>query len=115
MFSGWIEAVGAALDLVGVILITLGLVVASSRYAATFFSSIDVDAFRRLRQDIGKAILLGLEVLVAADIIRTVAVTPTVESVIILAAIVAIRTVLSISLQVEVEGRFPWQPERAKE
>ena len=54
-------------------------------------------------------ILLGLEVLVAADIIRTVAITPTLDSVAILGAIVVIRTFLSISMQVEVEGRFPWQ------
>jgi uncharacterized membrane protein len=114
MMSGWIEAVGAALDVVGVALIAFGLLISASRYLAAYFGSAEIDAFRRLRQDIGRAILLGLEILVAADIIRTVAVTPTVESVLILAGIVAIRTVLSISLQVEVEGRFPWQPERAK-
>jgi uncharacterized membrane protein len=59
--------------------------------------------------DIGRAILLGLEVLVAADIIRTVAFTPTMESVLILAVIVAIRTFLSWSLALELEGRWPWQ------
>ena len=109
ILSEWIEAVGAALDVMGVALIALGLLVAASRYVFAFLGSAQVDSFRRLRQDIGKAILLGLEVLVAADIIRTVAVTPTIESVAILAGIVAIRTVLSLSLQVEVEGRFPWQ------
>ena len=114
MISGWIEAVGAALDVVGVALIAFGLLVSASRYLTAYFGSAEIDAFRRLRQDIGRAILLGLEILVAADIIRTVAVTPTVESVLILAGIVAIRTILSLSLQVEVDGRFPWQPERAK-
>lgn len=109
MFSNWIEMVGSALDLVGVALIAIGLVIAFARYAGIVFAPAEIDAYRRLRQDIGRAILLGLEVLVAADIIRTVAVTPTLESVAILAAIVAIRTFLSISLQVEVEGRFPWQ------
>jgi len=61
------------------------------------------------------AILLGLEVLVAADIIRTVAVTPTLTSVAVLGAIVVIRTFLSMSLQLEVEGRFPWQRTKAQQ
>ena len=66
-------------------------------------------SYRRYRQGIGRAILLGLEVLVAADIIRTVAVSPTFESVGVLAIIVVVRTFLSITLQVELESRFPWQ------
>ena len=113
--SAWIEAVGAALDAAGVILITFGLLIAASRYFSAYFGSAQTDAFLRLRQDIGRAILLGLEVLVAADIIRTIAVTPTLTSIGVLAGIVAIRTILSLSLQVEVEGRFPWQAERAKD
>ncbi|ARP98137.1 DUF1622 domain-containing protein [Pseudorhodoplanes sinuspersici] len=115
MFTEWIENVGAALDGAGVALITFGLLIATSRYFSALFGKAEIDAFRRLRQDIGRAILLGLEVLVAADIIRTVAVTPTLTSIAILAGIVAIRTVLSLSLQVEVEGRFPWQPERTND
>ena len=65
--------------------------------------------YREYRQGVGKAILLGLEFLVAADIIRTVAVSPTFRSAGVLAVIVLIRTFLSMSLQVELEGRFPWQ------
>lgn len=113
--SGWIETIGASLDILGVALIAFGLLIATSRYLSAYFGNAEIDAFRRLRQDIGRAILLGLEVLVAADIIRTVAVTPTLTSIAILAGIVAIRTVLSLSLQVEVEGRFPWQQDRAKD
>ena len=67
------------------------------------------EAYRRLRGDLGRAILLGLEFLVAADIIGTVAVTPTFESLGVLAAIVLIRTFLSFSLEVEIEGQWPWQ------
>lgn len=116
IFSNWIETVGSVLDLIGVALIAIGLIIAFARYAGVAVAPPPgIDIYRRLRQDIGRAILLGLEVLVAADIIRTVAVTPTLESVAILAAIVAIRTFLSISLQVEVEGRFPWQADRAKD
>ncbi|NYI96980.1 DUF1622 domain-containing protein [Streptomonospora nanhaiensis] len=66
-------------------------------------------AYRPYRQGLGRAILLGLELLVAADIIRTVAVAPTFRSVGVLAGIVLIRTFLSFSLEVELEGRWPWQ------
>jgi uncharacterized membrane protein len=109
IFSHWIETVGYALDLVGVALIAIGLVIAFIRYVTVPVVAGGIDAYRRLRQDIGRVILLGLEVLVAADIIRTVAITPTLDSFAILGAIVVIRTFLSISMQVEVEGRFPWQ------
>ncbi|MDF2696203.1 MAG: hypothetical protein K0S65_4586, partial [Labilithrix sp.] len=61
------------------------------------------------RRALGRSILLGLELLVAADIIRTVAITPTLESVAVLAAIVLIRTFLSFSLELEISGRWPWQ------
>jgi len=113
VFSHWIELVGSVLDLIGVGLIATGLVISFARYAGIMFAVPEgIDAYRRLRQDIGRAILLGLEVLVAADIIRTVAVTPTLTSVAVLGAIVVIRTFLSMSLQLEVEGRFPWQQRR---
>jgi uncharacterized membrane protein len=65
--------------------------------------------YQRCRHDLGRAILLGLEVLVAADIVRTVAFTPTMASVGVLAMIVAIRTFLSWSLALELDGRWPWQ------
>ena len=67
------------------------------------------DVYRGYRRGIGKAILLGLELLVAADIIRTVAVSPTLESVAVLGLIVLVRTFLSFSLEVELYGRWPWQ------
>lgn len=67
--------------------------------------------YREYRQLLGRSILLGLELLVAADIIRTVAVTPTLESLAVLAGIVLIRTFLSFSLELEITGRWPWQKE----
>ncbi|WP_345409910.1 DUF1622 domain-containing protein [Nonomuraea salmonea] len=67
------------------------------------------DAYQRYRKGLGRAILLGLEFLVAADIIRTVAISPTFASVGVLAVIVLVRTFLSFSLEVELEGRWPWQ------
>ena len=115
IFSHWIEIVGSALDLVGVALMAVGRVIAFVRYATVPVAAGGIDCYQRLRQDIGRAILLGLEVLVAADIIRTVAVTPTLTSVAVLGAIVVIRTFLSMSLQLEVEGRFPWQRTKAQQ
>ncbi len=71
------------------------------------------DAYRNLRQRLGRGILLGLELLVAADIIHTVAVELTFETVGVLAIIVAIRTFLSFTLELELTGRWPWQGRHA--
>lgn len=65
--------------------------------------------YQALRETFGGALLLGLEILVAADLIRTVAVTPTLKSVSVLGVIVLIRTFLSFSLQVEIDGKLPWR------
>jgi uncharacterized membrane protein len=72
-----------------------------------------MSVYRSYRQLLGRSILLGLELLVAADIIRTVAVAPTYDSVGVLAIIVLIRTFLSFSLELEITGRWPWQKEPA--
>jgi uncharacterized membrane protein len=69
----------------------------------------DVAAYRDYRHRIARALLLGLELLVAADIIRTVALEPTLQNVVILGLLVLIRTVLSWGLVVEIEERWPWQ------
>jgi len=107
-----VELAGNAAEIAGVILIVGGLVIASARYLVAP-KKVDATRYQRYRQDLGRAILLGLEVLVAADIVRTVAFTPTMDSLIVLAMIVAIRTFLSWSLALELEGRWPWQ--RARE
>jgi len=67
------------------------------------------DAYKRLKENIGKSLLLGLEFLIAADIIRTVTLDPTMNSALLLGVLVLIRTFLSWSLVVEIEGRWPWQ------
>ena len=67
--------------------------------------------YSSFRQDIGRAILLGLEFLIAGDIIRTVVVAPTIQNVLVLGLIVLIRTFLSLSLQLEIEGKLPWRRE----
>jgi uncharacterized membrane protein len=97
------EAIGAVVLLAGLAL-ALGLAVRSLRRSADWQK-----AYTVLRRSFGGVILLGLEILVAADLVRTVAVEPTVENVLILGAIVLIRTVLSFSLEVEIEGVAPWR------
>jgi uncharacterized membrane protein len=103
-----VEATGKAIDIVGVAVIVGGALIAAIATAPRLRRKVG-DPYRLFRQQLGRAILLGLEFLVAADIIRTVAVTPTGESVAVLAGIVLIRTFLSFSLQLEVTGAWPWQ------
>ena len=102
------QLTGRVLDAVGVCVIVFGAVIATVRFAAHLRVSGN-DRYRIYRQDLGRAILLGLEFLIAGDIIRTVGVAPTLENVFILALIVVIRTFLSMALQLEIEGRWPWQ------
>lgn len=107
-----IEFIGQAVDAAGVGVIVLGILYATWQFIARTLnraSGRSGDNYDRYRESIGRALLLGLEILVAADIIRTVAITPTLESVAILGLIVIIRTFLSWSLEVELNGRFPWQ------
>lgn len=114
-FQHIIETVGRFMDFAGVAIMVVGAVV-SLPMALRGFQPKELPAgaeplsiYRSYRQLLGRSILLGLELLVAADIIRTVAVTPTFESVGVLAIIVLIRTFLSFSLELEITGRWPWQ------
>jgi uncharacterized membrane protein len=108
-FKAVVETIGLAIDGLGVFVIVIGLLVASFRFVTAGLRQ--PDGYRKFRQDLGRGILLGLEFLVAADIIRTVAVTPSLEGVLVLGLIVLIRTFLSMALQLELEGRWPWQRE----
>lgn len=105
-FKHLVETIGLLIDGIGVAVIVIGIAVSAVRLVANRAPG---DRYRRLRQDIGLSILLGLELLIAGDIIRTVAVTPTMDGVLVLGHIVLIRTFLSMTLQVELEGRWPWQ------
>jgi uncharacterized membrane protein len=100
----WIEQLGLALEVAGVGVLAGGLLLAFVRSLRA-----GEQRYLRLRHDIGRAILLGLEVLVAADIVRSVALAPSMGGLAVLAAIVAIRTFLSWSLALELDGRWPWQ------
>ncbi|NVZ08253.1 DUF1622 domain-containing protein [Allochromatium humboldtianum] len=110
-FKDLIEWIALLIDGAGVLVIVAGILIAGWRYLMQRRAG--SDPYHQLRLDLGRGILLGLELLVAADIIRTVAVPPTLEGVTVLGLIVLIRTFLSMALQVELEGRWPWQ--RGKE
>jgi uncharacterized membrane protein len=101
------EMVGETVDAVGVAIIVLGAIVATGSAARRLLRG--EPSYQPYRRQIGRSILLGLEFLVAAAIIRTVAVAPTFTSVGVLAVIVLIRTFLSFSLELEITGRWPWQ------
>ncbi|CAL9450133.1 hypothetical protein SUDANB121_02439 [Nocardiopsis dassonvillei] len=108
-----VESVGTAIDVAGVAVIVLGTAAATAvfLYRLAHRRALE-EIYRPYRQGVGRAILLGLEFLVAGDIIRTVAIEPTFHSVGVLAGIVLIRTFLSFSLEVELENRWPWQRRR---
>jgi uncharacterized membrane protein len=110
-FKAFIELLVIGFELAGVLALVVGAVWTLVVFARSYFRDVAArsQAYRGLRQGIGRAILLGLELLVAADIIRTVAVDPTFQSVGVLGLIVVVRTFLSWSLEVEVNGRWPWQ------
>jgi len=103
-----VETVGTVIDGVGVSIIAIGVVIAAGIAIGRLFRRAP-DTYSNFREQLGRSILLGLEFLVAADIIKTVAVTPNARSVAVLAGIVAIRTFLSFSLELEITGRWPWQ------
>ena len=103
-----IEVVARVVEVTGVLVIALGALYSLLRFFFVY-QGVSPRSYRLLRQDLGKAILLGLEILVAADIISTVVTQPTLDRVLTLGLIVLIRTFLSLSLQVELEGKFPWQ------
>lgn len=108
-FRTLVEYTGLFVDALGILAILAALLVASWRFVAQGLRAPEGEGYHQFRQDLGRGILLGLEFLVAADIIRTVAVSPTLEDVLVLGLIVLIRTFLSLSLGVELDGRWPWQ------
>ena len=108
VFNNAVEKVGMTIDAAGVVVIVTGAIIAFV-VAAARLTARQSDVYGRFRQQLGRAILLGLELLVAGDIVRTVAASPDLTNVAILAAIVLIRTFLSFSLEVETTGRWPWQ------
>jgi uncharacterized membrane protein len=111
-----VEFFALAIELLAVLIIVVSIFIAMARYSYRGILQQDQDIrYRELKVHLGKALLLGLEILVAADVIRTVALEATLQSVTVLGLLVLIRTFLSWALVVEIEGRWPWNPERREE
>ncbi len=110
------HTVAKIVELSGIAIIAVGAFGTLAIFAIAFAKrAARNQAVANFRSSLGRAILLGLEFLVAADIINTVAVTPTLLSVAVLAGIVIIRTFLSFSLEVEIEGRWPWDRKKGEQ
>jgi uncharacterized membrane protein len=115
-FSPALKLMTRAIEIGGIAIIVLGLLGATIAVVwQVLRGRSGSEAFSLYRSNLGRAILLGLEFLVAADIINTVAIDPTVQSLLVLGGIVLIRTFLSFSLEVEIEGRWPWNRHKAED
>lgn len=111
-FASIMHVITRTIEAVGVSVIVIGIAVAGVAYLR---APRTLSSYGELRAGMGRAILLGLELMVAGDIINTVAVEPSLNSVLVLAIIVVIRTFLSLSLEVEISGRWPWQGVRGEQ
>jgi uncharacterized membrane protein len=109
LYSKLIATAGHATEIAGVATILIGFILTAVASVRELRQGPRTQVFRRARQRLGRSILLGLELLVAADIIGTVTETPNLRSVVVLALIVLIRTFLSFTLELEIEGTWPWQ------
>ena len=104
-----IAVVSKAVEVVGIGVLIVGGCYALAAFALKVARGGSTDAYEDLRRSLGRSILLGLEILVAADIIRTIAITPSFTSVGVLGLIVVVRTFLSFSLEAELDGQWPWR------
>ena len=108
MARDWIEFGALTIELLAVAIILVAVLFGTVRFLLHVQQRVD-DAYKQFKGHLAKALLLGLEFLVAADIVRTVALEPTLQNVGILGVLVVVRTFLSWSLVVEIEGRWPWK------
>jgi uncharacterized membrane protein len=111
-FTEIISIAGYTIEAVGVVVVVLGSCISSVAFLRTFRHMPEGVAYRIYRRQLGRSIILGLEFLIAGDIIRTVVVADTLENIAVLGLIILIRTFLSVTLHLEVEGRWPWQAEK---
>jgi len=109
-YTALMLTIAQGFELVAAVVLVLGLIFAIVLALRTWSATKSGEqAYRIMRQAFGGVILLGLEILVAGDLIRTVAVSPTLDNVLVLGSIVLIRTFLSFSLEIEIEGVPPWR------
>ena len=109
LFKLIISSVGYAIETVGVIVIVIGVIRAAWTARGALFTEDREIVFRRFRHDFAQTTLVGMDFLIAGDIIRTVIVSHTLSGITTLGLLVAIRTVLVFTLHLELEGRWPWQ------
>lgn len=112
--EAYLGLAGQVIETIGVISIVIGFVLSSAWFVGRLRREYSVDTYRRYRRDLGRSIMLGLEFLVAGDIIRTIIIEQTLESAATLAIIVMIRVVLSLTLEFEVAGRWPWHRQTSR-
>jgi uncharacterized membrane protein len=108
-FKEIIGTASYAIESVGVLIIIIGSIVATVKIIRRYFSSAKEALYQKYRRDIARSIILGLEFLIAGDIIRTIIVSDTLSNVGVLALIIIMRTFLAFTLHLEIEGRWPWQ------
>ncbi len=105
----YLDHAAEMISLAGVVVIIGGFLLAAGRYAAQYRQLGPAQDFAQFKIQLGQALMLGLEMLVVADVIETITTTPTFKSLALLACLVAIRTIVSWTLSLEVKGRWPWQ------
>ena len=110
----WVEFTGLLIEVFGVAIIVFGLVFATGRLLSQVIGNTGENRMQSYKYNIGRILILGLEILVAGDVAKTVALEPTIERVGALGLLVLIRTFLGWSLVVEIEGRWPWQSKARK-
>ncbi len=110
-FAEIISISGYGIEAIGVLVVIIGSAISSITFIRAFRQLPEGVAYHTYRRQLGRSIILGLEFLIAGDIIRTVIVADTLENVAVLGLIILIRTFLGVTLHLEVEGRWPWQRE----
>jgi uncharacterized membrane protein len=109
--SSWVEVIIAGIEMLAVVVIVIVIAAATIIFLYDkLFRRQEGNLYEKYRRGLARAILVGLEILIAADVIRTVVLDRTFESIAVLGLLVAVRILLSWSLLVEIEGRWPWQP-----
>jgi uncharacterized membrane protein len=111
-FEMWMERAVQTFEIVGVAILAIGSILAMVAAARTLFRGERTAAYEQARRNVGRSILLGLEVLIIADIVQTITIDPSLESAATLGVIVLVRTFLSFSLEIELEGVVPWHRRR---
>ena len=114
-FEELMENVVKAFEVTGVVILTVGSIVAFVRAGAELRRGHRRVAYEAARRGVGRSVLLGLEVLIVADIVMTITIDQTLDSALALGIIVLVRTFLSFSLEIELEGMVPWRRERTWE